>query len=204
MRNGASACMVTRNTRPSKTKSLTYTGASMSCTAAYTSEIASPMDCACSRSSERFSCGAGGNSFGCTPVTTGLLPAAPNSAPIAPYSAGRPAALRSSSQNSKPPKLPRPGMVGKLKNSAMPSFWLMPMPKAHWLNSVAVALRSRIVLELDEEHADALAGADEAEAGDFEHRVHRFVGAKLFADARHELARARLAGAGRHHAPCRW
>ena len=30
-----------------------------------------------------------------------------------------------------------------------------------------------VVLQLDEEHADAFAAADEAEAGDFEHRVAR-------------------------------
>ena len=184
MRNGASACMVTRSTRPSKMKSLTYTGASMSCTAAYTSEMARPMDCACSRSSESFNCGAGGNSFGCTPVTHRALGRrSHHRAQRAIQRRPRPPPCDPRARSRSRRNVPRPGMVGKLKNSAMPSFWLMPMPKAHCVELRGRGLAIAIVLQLDEEHADALAGADEAEAGDFEHRVHRFVGAQLFADA---------------------
>jgi hypothetical protein len=73
MRNDASACMVTRSTRPSNTKSFTYTGASMSWAAEYTSDTFRPMDSACVRSTLMLSCGAGGSSFGCRPLRLGLF-----------------------------------------------------------------------------------------------------------------------------------
>ena len=134
-----------------------------------------PIACACTRSTSSLSCGEGSSAFGRTPTSALSWPALPSSVPIACISASRPWPVRSCRYMSKPPNWPSPFTVGRL---------ITKICASRIGNSAHVRLLDEIVggdlalvprLELDEHHADVLALADEAEAGDLEHAVVAFL-----------------------------
>ena len=204
MRYGASACMVTRNTRPSKMKSLTYTGASMSCTAEYTSRNRQTHGLRLFAVERQVQLRRGRQ---LVRLHTGHDRALARRAhqraqcAIQRRPARRLAVLEPELEAA---EIAKAGDGREVEEQRHAVFLAHTHAKGPLVELRGGGLAILVVLQLDEEHADALTAADETEAGDFEHRVHRVVGAQLFADALHEL---RACAAGRYpeaSSPCRW